>query len=154
MKNFEERYTAWIDGALDGRERTEFEENLPNRVEALREREGWRELRGLMRESLVPAEMPHGDFIQSQVLAAIERESRVEASAAGWFPARRLAWLGAFLLAVAGALTAIIVPNISRTPGEDRYVSFTSVEELKCRRWVPQTLNPSHGVPRMLRSTK
>lgn len=124
MSNFEERYTAWLDGAMDERESVEFEASLPDRDEALRDRADWMKLRGLMRESLEPAAMPHADFLNSQVLAAIGREAPApSAPARGWFPAGRLAWSGAFLLAVAAVLSAVILPHISRAPGEDQYVS-------------------------------
>ncbi len=124
MKNFEERYTAWLDGALDERERAEFEAELPDLAGALRERADWKNLRDLMRETFVPAAMPHADFMNSQVLAAIGREKPAAPPAATpWFPAGRLAWSGAFLLALAGLLSAVIVPKISHTPGEDQFVS-------------------------------
>jgi anti-sigma factor RsiW len=124
MKNFEERYTAWLDGTLDERERAEFEATLPDREEALRDGADWQKLRGLMRETLVPAAMPHADFVNSQVLAAIHRETPApRPPVKSWFPVGRLAWSGAFLLALAAVLSAVILPHISRAPGEDQYIS-------------------------------
>jgi anti-sigma factor RsiW len=124
MKNFEERYTAWLDGAMDEPEREEFESGLDDRESALRDAAGWKKLRGLMRESLVPAAMPHADFVNSQVLAAIDLETpKPERPAAGWFPIGRLAWSGAFLLALAAVLTAVILPRAEKTPGADQFNS-------------------------------
>jgi len=121
MKNFEERYTAWLDGAMDAREREEFEAALPDREAALRDAAGWNSLRGLMRESLRPAEMPHGDFLNSQVLAEIIRETPVPRRR--HFPVMRLAWAGAFLLTVAALLSVLIVPNIHRGPTNEQFIS-------------------------------
>ncbi|HVE17271.1 MAG TPA: hypothetical protein VNB29_11075 [Chthoniobacterales bacterium] len=123
MKTFEEKYTAWLDGALEERERVEFEASLPDREEALRDREDWGKLRGVIRESLAPEPMPHADFLNGQVLAAIGREQPASRPARAWFPVGRLAWSGAFLLAVAAVFSAVILPNITRTPGEDQYIS-------------------------------
>lgn len=122
MKNFEERYTAWLDGVLDEAMQEEFEAKLD--AEAHREAAGWRKLRGLMRESLVPAAAPHADFINSQVLAEIRREMPQPARQA---PRRsfgiRLAWAGASLLTLAIVLSAIILPQVTKPPTADQYIS-------------------------------
>ncbi len=124
MKNFEERYTAWLDGALDERERAEFESTLPDRAEALRDAADWKKLRGLLRENLVPVAMPHADFLNGQVLAAIGREtSKSVPLAGGWFPAGRLAWSGVFLLTLAAIVSAVILPHIGRSSDEEQYIS-------------------------------
>ena len=34
MKTFEEKWTAWLDGQLSGRELTEFEASLPDKAAA------------------------------------------------------------------------------------------------------------------------
>jgi anti-sigma factor RsiW len=110
MKNFEEQYTAWMDGALEGAEKAEFEATLPDREAALRESAGWQSLRGLLRETMVPAPMPHGDFVNSQILNAIEREAKVQPEQArGWFTAARLSWAGAFLLLLATTLSVVML---------------------------------------------
>jgi anti-sigma factor RsiW len=124
MKNFEERYTAWLDGAMDAREREEFEAALPDHDAALRDAADWKSLRVLMRESLEPAAMPHGDFLNSQVLESIAREASVtQRPARGLFPTMRLAWAGAFLLTVAALLSVLIVPNIHRGPTNEQFIS-------------------------------
>jgi anti-sigma factor RsiW len=124
MKNFEEQYTAWLDGVMDEREREEFEAMLPDREAALRDAADWKSLRGLMRESIVPVAMPHGDFLNSRVLAEIESEMpRVPRPARGLFPAMRLAWAGAFLLTLAALLSVFIVPNIRRGPTNEQFIS-------------------------------
>lgn len=122
MKNFEERYTAWLDGEMDPREREKFEASLPDLAESLRDAEGWRSLRGLMRESLQPVAMPHGDFVAGRILAEIYRETR-PAPRHGAVPALRLAWAGAFLLTVAAVLSVVIVPGVNRGPTSEQFIS-------------------------------
>ncbi|MGH8048477.1 MAG: anti-sigma factor family protein [Chthoniobacterales bacterium] len=124
MKNFEERYTAWLDGAMDAGERVEFEAALPDREAALRDAESWRSLSGMMRESLAPSAMPHGDFLNSQVLAQIERETPAPREPARrLFPVGWLAWSGALLLTVAALLSVLVVPNIRRGPTNEQFIS-------------------------------
>jgi Predicted transmembrane transcriptional regulator (anti-sigma factor) len=110
MKNFEERYTAWMDDALDRDERAAFERALPDPAAAAREREEWLRLRGLMRQALEPARMPHADFVNSRIREAIAREARPAArSAPRLFPLPRLAFAGGFLVVLACVLSAIIL---------------------------------------------
>lgn len=127
MKNFEERYTAWLDGALDEAERESFEATLPDGEAARAEAANWNLLRGLLRESVVPSAMPHADFLNSQVLAAIDREkppvAAGRATERGWFSAGRLAWAGAFLLAVAAGLSFVVVPRNGGAPTESQFIS-------------------------------
>jgi anti-sigma factor RsiW len=125
MKNFEERYTAWLDGTLNERERQEFEAELPDREAASKDAADWKKLRGLLRENLAAAPMPHADFLNSQVLAAIQRESPApKVPARGWFPVGRLVWSGAFLLAIAVTLSVFILPSIrSNAPTDAQFVS-------------------------------
>jgi hypothetical protein len=126
MKNFEERYTAWLDGQLDEPERAKFEAELPDREVALADAAQWRTLGGLMREVVVPTAVPHSDFLNSQVLEAIRRETPVAETARpvrGWFPIGRLAWTGVFLAAVAAVLSWMWVPRDGGLPNEARFIS-------------------------------
>lgn len=124
MSNFEERYTAWLDGALDDAERKKFEAELPDREAALADAAQWRRLGGLMRETLAPAPMPHADFLNSQVLAAIRRETPiVPTPGRSWFPIGRLAWTGVFLAAVAAVLSWLWAPRDGGMPDEARFIS-------------------------------
>ena len=40
MKTFEEKWTAWLDGQLSGRELSEFEASLPDKAAAEAEKAG------------------------------------------------------------------------------------------------------------------
>lgn len=134
--SFEERYTAWLDDALDERERDAFERALPDRAAAERERDGWRKLRGEMREAIGPAILPNADFLNSQVLAEIERTTTPEsgrtkgdlgalqAILSGWFaPARRLVLAGSFLAILAGVLGVWAIGRSGTSVNEEAYIS-------------------------------
>jgi anti-sigma factor RsiW len=126
MSNFEERYTAWLDGKLDDAERAKFEAGLPDREAALADAAQWRALGGLMREMIAPMPVPHADFLNSQVLAAIRSETPAgDASrpARSWFPIGRLAWTGVFLAAVAAVLCWLWAPRDGGVPSEAKFIS-------------------------------
>lgn len=119
MKNFEERYTAWLDGTMDDAERVAFEKELPDRDEAMADRDSWSKLRGSMRDAVSPARMPHPDFVNSQVLAVIRREQSVgtkhrDRGAVRLFPLGRLAFAGAFLVVLAAVLSFVFLPGFGQ----------------------------------------
>ncbi len=109
--SFEERHTAWVDGTMDDAERLEFERELTDLDTATRERNGWAVIRERVRREVPGAKLAHGDFLNSQVLQAIERErtatARPERKSGGLFPISRLAWAGSLLLIAAAALTGL-----------------------------------------------
>jgi len=124
MTNFEERYTAWLDGAMDERERERFEAELPDREAALGDAAGWKKLSGFLRESMASKPMPHGDFLNSQVLASIRHETPAPPRPGkSRFPAGRLAWAGAFLLAAAALLSIFVLPSATRKTSNEQFIS-------------------------------
>lgn len=125
MNNFEERYTAWLDGALDEAERARFEAELPDRDAVLREAEAWRKLRGALREILPATPMPNADFVNRQVQVAIRPAAPAEKPRreSAWFPAGRLAWSGAFLLALAAVLSAVLLPRNGGMPTSEQFIA-------------------------------
>ena len=52
MKTFEEKWTAWLDGQLSGRELSEFEASLPDKAAAEAEKAGARKLGALLKREL------------------------------------------------------------------------------------------------------
>ncbi len=49
MKTFEEKWTAWLDGQLSGRELTEFEASLPDKAAAEAEKAAAKKLGALLK---------------------------------------------------------------------------------------------------------
>lgn len=107
MKTFEERYTAWVDGALRDEEKAAFEREHP---ELLNECDEVRALQGLLREQFRAPELSHPDFFNSELLRRIEREQAVASRSKGkrsWLalPRWALAGFGSALVAIAMVLT-------------------------------------------------
>jgi anti-sigma factor RsiW len=124
MKNFEERYTAWLDGVMDGPEREAFEAEMPERGAAMDDAAQWKKLRGLLREVVVPEPMPHGDFANNQILTAIRSEMPApELPSRRWFPVGRLVWSGGFLLVAAAIVAMVALPSFQQKPTKEQFLS-------------------------------
>lgn len=125
MSNFEERYTAWLDGAMNEAERARFEAELPDRAAAEREAAEWRRLRGELRTWMKATPMPHADFVNAQVQTAIRPSTATEAPrrSPAWFPIGRLAWSGAFLLALAAVLSVVLIPRNGGRPTDEQFIA-------------------------------
>jgi hypothetical protein len=105
MKTFEEKWTAWIDGALTGDDLIEFEASLPDLATAQAEKRDAQKLGAFLKEYLPCPAMGNEEFFNHQLREQIARESAVPASpgAGGdraWWPIGRMAWVGATALAI------------------------------------------------------
>jgi anti-sigma factor RsiW len=122
MKTFEEKWTAWLDGQLSGRELSEFEASLPAKAAAEVEKADARKLgRFLKRELAIPA-MVNEEFFSHQLREKIARESRVpsaerEATHSTWWTIPRLLWTGTVSLAVFLVFTVFVVRD--KNPAEE-----------------------------------
>src|SRR6267378_2219014 len=101
MKAFEEKWTAWLDGQLSGRELAEFEASLPDKAAAEAEKTGARKLRRLLKQELGARTLTNEEFFSDQVRQRIARESgetsRVShghREASTWWTIPRLLWTG------------------------------------------------------------
>lgn len=77
MKTFEERYTAWIDGQLEGPALTAFELELSRRAsagEARSDKRGAEQLRSLLKAGLQAPAMTNIDFFSHQLNERIAAE--------------------------------------------------------------------------------
>ncbi len=113
MKTFEERFTAWVDGQLAGRELADFEKELAAHPEAADERAGARKLGDLLRTPPVP-KMGNEDFFNHQLMERIAAETPraaepVQARASFW-SLPRLVLAGAACLLIAGGLFKALIP--------------------------------------------
>ena len=132
MKTFEERYTAWIDGQLEGSALTAFEQELARRSaagEAEADRSDALRLRHLLRDHLEAPTLNNPDFFSHQLRERINAERasgvrRADGPAArkgifALFPwsLARVAGLGAACLFVAGALYYGLEPGATPQTG-------------------------------------
>ncbi|MBW0000550.1 MAG: hypothetical protein JO015_15740 [Verrucomicrobia bacterium] len=123
MKTFEERYTAWLDGALPDAEKEAFEQEHPDLAG---EREQGAVLRRLLREHLSAPQLPNPDFFNSQLLAQIEHEqagAEKRKVRRTWFSLPRLAWAGIGSALAAIGLMVALVPHEQGKDDRNGYVA-------------------------------
>jgi hypothetical protein len=122
MKTFEEKWTAWLDGLLSGRELSEFEASLPDKAAAEAEKAGARKLGALLKRELGVSALINEEFFSHQLRERIMRESRVpsaerEAKASTWWTIPRLLWTGTASLAVFLVFTIFVIRD--KNPAEE-----------------------------------
>src|SRR5260370_40813510 len=93
MKTFEEKWTAWIDDQLTGRELEEFLTSLPDRAAAEAEKQSAKQVGSLLREQALA--LSNADFFSHQLRERLDREnaptrSKPDAIQTGWSAIRRL----------------------------------------------------------------
>ena len=122
MKTSEEKWTAWLDGQLSGRELSQFEASLPDKTAAEAEKAGARKLGALLRRELGPSALTNEEFFSHQLRERIMRESRVpsadrEARASTRWTIPRLLWTGTASLAVFLVFTIFVIRD--KNPAEE-----------------------------------
>jgi hypothetical protein len=127
MKTFEEKWTAWLDGQLSGRELSEFEASLPDKAAAEAERADARKLGALLKRELCAPALTNEQFFSHQLRERIMRESTApfaerEAKASTWWTIPRLLGTGTASLAVFLILT-IFVMHDKNPAGESQYLT-------------------------------
>ncbi len=118
MTDNSHEFTEWLDGKLPPARAARFEAD----PEALAERESWHSLRATLVAELAPPPLPHPDFINAQVLEAIERGRKSSRSASHSF-IKRLVFGGIASLAAAAVITLIFLPDSFRRPSESEFIS-------------------------------
>src|SRR5919204_5804806 len=76
MKTFEQKWTAWVDGQLSGRELSEFEASLPDKAAAEAEKADARKLGVLLKRELSVSALTNEEFFSHRLCEKI-RESSV-----------------------------------------------------------------------------
>ncbi|MDQ6807841.1 MAG: hypothetical protein M3Z64_00210 [Verrucomicrobiota bacterium] len=129
MKTFEEKWTAWLDGELEGNELVEFEAALPDKAAADAEKADALKLGAFLKEQLPVAAMGNEEFFNHQLLARIERDEpepeRAQAAdhvPAGWWSLGRLLWAGAGSLAMF-AVCAFFVMRETNPADQSHYLT-------------------------------
>ena len=115
MKTFEEKWTAWLDGQLTGKELVEFEASLPDKAAAELEKEDALKLGAFLKDQLSAPAMSNAEFFSHQLRQQIESESapadhpvesRVRET---WWSIGRLLWTGATSLAIFAVCTFFVM---------------------------------------------
>jgi hypothetical protein len=117
MRTFEEKWTAWLDGELRGKELAEFEASLPDRSAAEAEKLEAHKLGALLKQQLSARAMGNEEFFNHQLRGRIETdEPREPADGESRRPAfswtiGRLVWSGATALALFVVCTFFVMRN-------------------------------------------
>ena len=129
MKTFEEKWTAWLDDQLSGRELSEFEASLPDKAAAQAEKAEAKKLGELLKRELSAHPLTNGEFFSHQLRESIRRESggqpreRAPRSAtSSWWTVPRLLWVGTASLAVFLVCTVLIMRE-ERPAEESQYLT-------------------------------
>ncbi len=128
MKTFEEKWTAWIDGQLEGKELAEFEASLPDKEAAEAEKQDALKLRTLLKTQLAARPMSNAEFFNHQLRQAIAGDERAAAPStrtstrASWWSIGRLVWAGAGSLAIFALCTFFVIRNDTK-PDQSQYLS-------------------------------
>ncbi len=80
MKTFEEKWTAWLDDQLSGRELSQFEASLPDKAAAEAEKAGSKKLGELLKRELSAQPLANEEFFSHQLRERIIQETREPAS--------------------------------------------------------------------------
>ena len=127
MKTFEEKWTAWVDGQLSGRELIEFEASLPDKAVAETEKRDAQKLGTFLKQHLPCRAMGNEEFFHHQLRERIASESAVPTSPSAdggrvWWPIGRMAWVGATALAIFTAV-ALFVAREKPASDQSQYLS-------------------------------
>ena len=121
MKTFEEKWTAWVDGQLSGRELSEFEASLSDKAAAEAEKAGALKLGELLKRELSARRLTNEEFFSHQLRENIVLESgapsRARETRSTWWTIPRLLWTGAASLAVFLVFTVVVMRE--KNPAEE-----------------------------------
>src|ERR1043166_4479190 len=119
MKTFEEKWTAWVDGELSGRELSEFEASLPDKAAAEAEKAGALKLGELLKRELSARALANEEFFNHQLRESVARmhEAGARQARSMWWTIPRLLWTGAASLAVFLVFTVFVMHE--KNPAEE-----------------------------------
>ncbi len=132
MKTFEEKWTAWIDGELSGKDLAEFEASLPDVSAAEAEKQETHKLGAFLKTQLLETHaMGNEDFFNHQLRtrlqedgeSAADAEETEPAAAPVWWTIRRLFWTGATSLAIFMVCTFFVVRQEKTTSETSPYLT-------------------------------
>jgi anti-sigma factor RsiW len=110
MKTFEEKWTAWLDGQLSGKELTEFEASLPDLAAAQAEKRDALKLGAFLKEQLAVQTLSNEEFFSHQIRDRIARDSEErDGPKSSWWTIPRLVWSGATALALFVITTVVLM---------------------------------------------
>src|SRR5439155_8198784 len=114
MKTFEEKWTAWVDGQLSGRELSEFEASLPDKAAAEAEKAGALKLGELLKRELSARTLTNEEFFSHKLRENIARlcEAGAREARSTWWTIPLLLWNVAASLAWFLVFTVLVSQEI------------------------------------------
>jgi hypothetical protein len=115
MKTFEEKWTAWVDDQLTGKELADFEASLPDRTAAEAEKRSAKKLSAFLKRELTAQTLHNEDFFSHQLRERLEHDMAEpadrgeESEFSTWWTIRRLFWAGATSLALFVAIAVFVM---------------------------------------------
>jgi anti-sigma factor RsiW len=120
MKRFEEKWTAWLDGQLSGKELNDFEASLPDLAAAESEKRDALKLGAFLKEQLAAQALTNEEFFSHQLHERIARDTQdrpafawlrrgKHRSTSTWWTVPRLVWSGATALALFVITTVVLM---------------------------------------------
>ena len=129
MKTFEEKWTAWLDDQLSGRELSEFEASLPDKAAAQAEKAEAKKLGELLKRELSAHPLKNEEFFSHQLREKIVQETGEQRperarrmSTSSWWTIPRLLWTGTASLAVF-LICTVFVMHQERPAEESQYLT-------------------------------
>jgi anti-sigma factor RsiW len=121
MKTFEQKWTAWLDGLLAGKELAEFEASLSesDRAAAEADKRDVKKLGALLKQHLGADVLTNEEFFSHQIRERIRRDDEAKArrgAGSTWWSIRRLALSGATALAI--FMVFAVVVTREKSPSE------------------------------------
>ena len=122
MKTFEEKWTAWLDGQLTGKELADFEASLPDKASAEAEKRDAQKLGVLLKQELAVQPLSNEEFFSHQLRESVARLRETPAGQARetrsiWWTIPRLLWTGGASLAVFLVFTVLVMHE--KNPAEE-----------------------------------
>src|SRR5438874_1550761 len=119
MKRFEEKWTAWLDDQLSGRELSDFEASLPDKATAQAEKADAKKLGELLKRELGAHALTNDEFFNHQLREKIVQENRGSSKipTSTWWTIPRLLWAGAASLAIFLIFTFAVMQE--KNPAEE-----------------------------------
>ena len=129
MKTFEEKWTAWLDDQLSGRELSEFEVSLPDKTAAQAEKAEAKKLGQLLKRELSTYQLKNEEFFSHQLRERIVQESGEQrherarrSPTSHWWTIPRLLSAGTASLAVF-LICTVLVMHQERPAEESQYLT-------------------------------
>src|SRR5215467_2113327 len=123
MKTFEEKWTAWLDGQLRGREQSEFEASLPDKTAAEAEKADTKKLGSLLKRELGVSALTNEEFFNHQLREKIrENTAALEVKPSSWWTIPRLLWTGTASLAIFLIFTVSVIRD-KNPSGQSQYLT-------------------------------